>query len=177
MVVAALAGSTPVTAQRAMASPGLDRATPSADSLWATERVGKIRIDGQLEETAWTRAEAITDFVQGTPVEGAPPEQRTVVRVVYDTEAIYVGARLFEEDGNRVARQLVRRDETGQADYFEVSFDPNRDRRTGYQFRVTAAGVQRDAYLHDDSQVDGSWDAVWDSDVRVSRRRAPRRGA
>lgn len=120
-----------------------------------------------MAEAAWQQARAITDFTQGDPLEGAPAEQRTEVRVVYDDDAIYVGARMFESPDHAIAHQLVRRDETGQADYFEVSFDPNMDRRTGYQFRVTAAGVQRDAYLHSDNQEDASWNAVWDSDVAI----------
>jgi hypothetical protein len=136
-------------------------------ALEAVERVQEIRIDGRLTEEAWRNAPAIEEFVQGEPVEGASPGARTVVRVLYDDEAIYIGARLYEPDPSRIARQLVRRDETGQADYFEVMFDPNLDRRTGYLFRVSAAGVQRDAYLHQDNQQDGSWDAVWASEVHV----------
>ncbi|MFW5947265.1 MAG: DUF5916 domain-containing protein [Gemmatimonadota bacterium] len=167
VAVACVAASwaVPAMAQRASAaSGGGTGAGPGA--LVATERVGEIRVDGRLDETAWERARAVTDFVQGVPVEGAPPEERTVVRVVFDAEAIYVGARLRESSG-RIARQLVRRDETGQADWFEVAFDPNLDRRTGYRFRVTAAGVQSDAYLYDDNREDDSWDAVWTSDVTV----------
>jgi hypothetical protein len=127
----------------------------------------EIRIDGRLTEDAWRAAPAIDDFVQGEPVEGAEPQARTVVRVLYDEQAIYVGARMYEPNPSRIARQLVRRDETGQADYLEVMFDPNLDRRTGYAFRVSAAGVQRDAYLHQDSEEDDSWDGVWASAVQI----------
>lgn len=163
----ALAAGTPAAAQRAAAGgaggPGVGRGV----ALRIGERAGRIRIDGTMDEAAWRSARAINDFVQGDPVEGAEAEQRTQVRVMYDDQAIYVGARLTEDSDYRIARQMVRRDETGQADYFEVSFDPNLSRRTGYQFRVTAAGVQRDAYLYSDNQEDASWDAVWESDVSV----------
>jgi hypothetical protein len=142
-------------------------AVPARPTLAAVERTQDIRIDGRLTEEAWRNAPAIEDFVQGEPVEGAPAAARTVVRVLYDDEALYIGARLYEPDPARIARQLVRRDETGQADYFEVMFDPNLDRRTGYLFRVSAAGVQRDAYLHQDDQQDDSWDAVWSSGVHI----------
>lgn len=165
-MVVALSWSVPAVAQRAGGGAGAGSGAVGG-GLRVTERAGSIQIDGRLVEPAWEAAEAITDFVQGDPVEGAAAEERTSVRVVFDDEAIYVGARLWEESGHRIARQLVRRDETGQADYFEVSFDPNLDRRTGYQFRVTAAGVQQDAYLHSDNEEDASWDAVWESDVTV----------
>ncbi|HUG39695.1 MAG TPA: DUF5916 domain-containing protein [Longimicrobiales bacterium] len=157
--------ATDALGQRAEAAGG-----PSGGNgtLCLAERRSEIRIDGLLDEPAWEGAPVVTDFVQGEPVEGAAAEQPTEVRLLFDDEAIYVGARLAEP-GGRIARQLVRRDETGQADYFEVSFDPNRDRRTGYQFRVSAAGVQRDAYLFDDDRQDDSWNAVWEAEVAVGR--------
>jgi hypothetical protein len=136
-------------------------------ALHAAERLQEIRIDGRLTEDAWKDAQKIQEFVQGEPVEGVAPGARTVVRILYDEQAIYIGARLYEADPSRIARQLVRRDETGQADYFEVMLDTNLDRRTGYLFRVSAAGVQRDVYLFEDNQQDASWDAVWASEVHV----------
>ncbi len=166
ILMALALAATPAAAQRASAG-GSTATVDGGGALRVGERSGKIQIDGAMNEAAWQSAQAITDFVQGDPVEGAAAEQPTQVRVMFDDQAIYVGARLTENSGFPIARQLVRRDETGQADYFEVSFDPNRDRRTGYQFRVTAAGVQRDAYLHSDNQEDAAWDAVWESDVTV----------
>jgi hypothetical protein len=98
-------------------------------------------------------------------VEGAPAEQLTEVRVLYDDAAIYVSAVMHDRQPSRIADQLVRRDENGQYDYFEFSLDPNNDRRTGYRFRVSAAGVQRDVYLFDDEREDEAWNAVWESAV------------
>jgi hypothetical protein len=60
---------------------------------------------------------------------------------------------------------LVRRDENGAYDFFELSFDSNNDQRTGYRFRVSAANVQRDVFLYNDTDEDEAWDAVWQSAV------------
>ncbi len=165
VVACAAFAAVPAAAQRGGAAAGFAGGASSSD-LRATDRFGPVRIDGRLDEAAWSRAEPITDFVQGEPVEGASPDARTEVRLLFDEDAIYVGARLYEPSPGRIAHQLVRRDETGQADYFQASFDSNRDRRTGYEFRVTAAGVQWDAYVFDDNQQDVSWNAVWDSKVQ-----------
>jgi hypothetical protein len=162
-----LAGAAPLMPQVAESVGARGVAAGSRAALEAAERTQDIRIDGRLTEAAWQDAPAIESFVQGEPVEGAAPGARTVVRVMFDDQAIYIGARLYEADPDRIARQLVRRGETGQADYFEVMFDPNLDRRTGYLFRVSAAGVQRDAYLYQDSEEDTSWDAVWASGVHI----------
>lgn len=166
LAVAASAAGQGVSA--AGAEPGAWAWTAgSGPSLEAVERTEEIRIDGRLTEQAWQDAPAIAEFVQGEPVEGASPGERTVVRVLFDDAAIYIGARMYEADPSRIARQLVRRNETGQSDYFQVMFDPNLDRRTGYLFRVSAAGVHRDAYLYADDQEDDSWDAVWQAEVHV----------
>jgi hypothetical protein len=131
----------------------------------AVPRQGEIRIDGRPDEAAWLSAQPITQFVQGEPLENAPAEQPTEVRVLYDDGALYVSAVMREWQPDRIGTQLVRRDEHGQYDYFELSLDPNSDRRTGYRFRVSAAGVQRDVYLFSDVREDDAWDAVWQSAV------------
>ncbi len=130
-------------------------------------RAGPIEIDGVLDEAAWTAAAPISGFVEREPIEGARPEEPTEVRVLFDEEALYVGARLHESNPDLIARQLVRRDDGGNFDSFELELDTNLDGRTGYRFRVSAAGVQGDDYLYDDEREDDSWDAVWSSAVSV----------
>ncbi len=140
---------------------------PALPAMEAAERTGHIEIDGRLDEAAWTAAIPATRFVQREPVEGANPDKATEVRVLYDADAIYIGARMFDDHPEHIGRQLVRRDERGAFDLFSVSIDPNNDRLTGYQFRVSAAGAQRDAYLYDDVRQDDAWDAVWESAVVI----------
>lgn len=163
VLVAALLGSAVVGAVDARAQSGpLEGAPPALGTLY---RDGDIHVDGRLDEEVWERAPRAMQFVQGEPVEGVPAQQPTAVSVLYDESALYVGATMYDSDPASIADQLVRRDEWGQYDFFEVSLDPNGDRRTGYQFRVTAAGVQRDVYLFDDVRDDEAWDAVWESAV------------
>ena len=125
-----------------------------------------IEIDGILDEEGWNRAPVASDFVQGEPVEGVPAQEDTEVWILFDGNSLYVGAFLHDSRPELIADQLVRRDDGGSYDYFEVSLDPNSDRRTGYSFRVSAANVQGDAYLYDDRREDQAWDAVWESEVR-----------
>ena len=133
--------------------------------LTAERRQGPIEIDGRLTEEGWRRAPVAASFVQGEPSEGAAPAQPTRARLLYGDEALYVGARLVEPDPGAIQGQLVRRDREGQYDYFTVMLDPDRDRQTGYLFRVGAAGNERDAFLFGDTEEDVDFDAVWASDV------------
>src|SRR6186713_2390960 len=49
---------------------------------------GAIRLDGRLDDAAWTDAPALVDFVQKEPLEGAPATQRMEVRFAYDNGAV-----------------------------------------------------------------------------------------
>jgi hypothetical protein len=134
----------------------------------AVRRVGDIAVDGRLDEAEWGRARPLQGFVASDPVEGVPAEHETDVYVLYDVDAIYVGARMHDSDPESIFRQLTRRDQLGEvADYFGISLDTNLDRRTAYTFQVSAAGVQADEYRFDDTSRDTSWDAVWESAVSI----------
>lgn len=124
-----------------------------------------IHIDGRLDEPVWGGAAAITELRQFEPNEGAPASERTDVWFAVDEGALYIAARLHDVAGDSVMALLTRRDRDSQSDFFAVHVDPMRDRRTGYQFAVSAAGVQSDATLYNDDWNDWSWDGVWTSAV------------
>ncbi|MBT7692970.1 MAG: carbohydrate binding family 9 domain-containing protein [Gemmatimonadales bacterium] len=130
---------------------------------------GSISIDGRLDEEIWSRFPAAKDFVQKEPVEGDPALNDSEAWILYDDDAIYMGALVRDATPETIMRNMNRRDAValGQYDYFEVMFDPNLDGRTGYRFRVTAANVQTDRYLYDDAREDAAWNAVWESAVRI----------
>ncbi|HEX5971329.1 MAG TPA: DUF5916 domain-containing protein [Gemmatimonadaceae bacterium] len=118
-----------------------------------------IQLDGRLDESAWRSAPVTPILTQIDPLEGQPASQRTEVRVLYDDEALYVGARLY--DTGPITARLGRRDmRLGDSDWFGVMLDSYHDHRTAFGFDVNPAGVQRDEVKtieHDDN----SWNAVW----------------
>src|SRR5688572_22315177 len=138
---------------------------------------GAIRLDGDLGESAWSAAPPITDFVQREPVEGAAPTDPTDVRIVYDDDAIYVGARMRSSGGVRAP--LGRRDDDDQAEHILVSLDTYLDRRTASTFGVTAAGVRLDAYSSSDDleSDDSGYSPVWGAEVlQIGRASGRERG-
>lgn len=139
----------------------------SRPSVAAVRRVGAVVIDGRLDDDAWRAAPVAGGFVQQSPVEGAPVEQATEIRFLFDDDAIYIAARMFDAEPGTIARQLVRRDEEANADVIGIGFDPRQDRRTAYVFYVSAANVQRDFYIYNDAETDEAWDAVWASAVQI----------
>ena len=139
--------------------------TPDTPSLTAAQVAGTMVVDGRLDEPDWQQAAPATDFSQAAPLEGAQPSQRTEVRVLYGTTALYVGARLYDTEPQRIEQVLGRRDEYNRADWFTVSLDSYLDRKTAFFFGVNAAGVQVDGVLADGEDL--SWDALWSSAVTV----------
>jgi hypothetical protein len=128
------------------------------------------RVDGVLDDAAWRQAEPITDFVQKIPIEGAPPSVVTEVRIVYDNDALYVGARLRRPDPQAIRTSVTRRDGDSDAETFTVSLDTYLDRRTAYSFTVSSGGVRGDAYHSQDSEDSGreaQFDPVWSARARV----------
>src|SRR5205823_14571428 len=87
----------------------------------------------------------------------------------YDDDAIYVGARLFDTQPDHIERRLSNRDDSPDADMFTISLDPRGDHRTGAEFTVSAAGVQRDQVISNDTNEDSAWDAVWSSAVSTDQ--------
>jgi hypothetical protein len=122
-----------------------------------------ITVDGLLNDAAWRTADVCSTFVQGDPVEGARPSQRTEVRVLYDQDAIYFGIRCYDTSPDSIVSELSRRDGGTRSDRFYVYLDPALDRRSGYYFAVNVAGTQYDGTLYNDAWNDDSWDGVWDA--------------
>jgi hypothetical protein len=125
-------------------------------------------LDGRLTEPFWATAPSVPQLVQRDPDEGRPASERTVVRLVYDATALYIGARLFDRDPIGIARQLARRDVSAPSDELRILLDTYHDRRTAFQFAVTAAGVRLDKVIGDDGGYeDASWDPVWQAVTAV----------
>src|SRR5688572_15167547 len=89
-------------------------------------------IDGRLDDAVWQSATVIEDLHQVTPDEFAAPTERTVVYLLYDTDNLYVGARMFDgEPAEIVARILRQNQPIGGDDRFFVHIDAFGNRRSG----------------------------------------------
>jgi hypothetical protein len=141
---------------------------PSTPTLQAVRTTQPIRIDGRLDEAAWALSSPATGFRQMQPNEGEPATHRTEVRVLYDDQALYIGARMYDSEPEKIRAQLARRDESvAGSDLLEVMIDSYHDRVSGYLFRITPAGAIRDVTVNATGGQDASWDAVWESAATI----------
>lgn len=123
-------------------------------------------IDGRLDDMAWTGVPIATDFIQIQPEPAALARWRTEVRITYDAEMLYVGARLYDPHPDSIVRQLSRKDDDFPSDWVFIEFDSRHDRRTMFGMGTTAGGSQQDyTFFNDGASYDFAWNAVWESSV------------
>jgi len=145
--------------------PFLSISAQSKISVQAVRLQDPVVVDGELSETVWRTAPAVTGFRQLQPVEDAPATQETVVRVAYDDEALYIGAEMKDSSPDSIVARLGRRDADMNTDLFGVFIDAYHDHRSGYYFGLSAGGTRYDGTLYNDDWSDVSWDGVWEGDI------------
>ncbi|HYC61963.1 MAG TPA: DUF5916 domain-containing protein, partial [Thermoanaerobaculia bacterium] len=140
---------------------------PARPSYQAVRAAAAPVVDGDLSDAVWATAPEITGFTQRDPNEGQPATAQTKIKVVYDDDAIYFGARM--EDTQPATPLLARRDsDLNNGDYIRISIDSQQDRLNGAAFVVNASNVQMDMILYNDIYDDISWDAVWSSAAKIN---------
>ena len=117
-------------------------------------------IDGIIDEEVWDEVPWSGDFTQREPYEGEPPSQKTVFKVIYDNNNLYLAIRAFDTDPDEIERRLTRRD-SFEGDWVGIGIDSYNDKLTGFTFAVNAAGVKGDAIITNDGDFDITWDPVW----------------
>jgi hypothetical protein len=130
----------------------------------------KIAVDAQLNEEVWKTVDIATDFVMVEPDNGTleSPDRKTEVKILYDNEAIYVAAVLYDSNPNSIQRELTNRDDFATADHFGITINGFNDGQQDFRFYVSAAGVQQDCVYTESNGEDFSWNAIWDSRVKIT---------
>jgi hypothetical protein len=134
------------------------------------------KLDGTLDDPLWQSANVLTDFRQREPYEGQAPTERTEVRILYTSHAVYFGVHAFDSKPERIIANELRRDlDQSLDDHFEILIDSDHDRRGAYVFQVNPLGTQSDGLIvdeqsgSDERDFDPGWDGVWTSEARIAR--------
>jgi hypothetical protein len=119
-------------------------------------------IDGVLDEEAWQLAARFDDLHEIQPTEYAPASERTVIYLMYDSDAIYIGARLYDRDPSQITARILRQGERVFGDdWFSVMLDPFYDRRSGYRFQTNPNGLRQEALFKNISEEQWDWQGIW----------------
>ena len=130
----------------------------------------KIAIDGKFNELAWQTAAIASGFFMVEPDNGKPEklERKSEVKIVYTNDAVYVAATLYDNEPNKLGKELALRDNFVTAEHFGVLLNGYNDGQQEFRFFVSAAGVQLDCVYTESTDEDFSWDAIWESKTLIT---------
>ncbi|WP_432222307.1 DUF5916 domain-containing protein [Flavobacterium sp. TMP13] len=129
-----------------------------------------IIIDGKTDEQAWQETDVAKDFVMFEPDNGKPIpyEKRTEIKIIYDNDALYIAAIMYDNEPTKILKEITQRDSFGTSDLFGVFINGFNDGQQDFQFFVPASDSQADCITTDANGEDYSWDAVWDSKALIT---------
>ena len=157
------------------ASAGVLTGRPSVTATLANE---PPRIDGLLDDAIWQRAAVITEFVQTSPVEGAPATEDTEVYIAFDSTHLYIAMYAHYSNPGMMRANRVDRDRASFSDdTISVYFDTFLDQQRAFVFTLNGYGVQGDSLMGGGGRGgggfrgpsggtprgDSSWDVLFDS--------------
>ena len=149
----------------ALLPEGAEAAAPGAVKSFDIVRITESeapKIDGRLDEAAWQKAVKVDEFSQFLPNEGQPESVPTVFYVMYDKDAIYIGARLSEPDPSKFTASMLRQGQRlFNEDRIAVILDTFNDKRNGYRFEVNPNSIRDDALYLDTTQTQWDWDGIF----------------
>ncbi|WP_291909891.1 DUF5916 domain-containing protein [Chitinophaga sp. CB10] len=135
--------------------------------LPVSRAVSPIKIDGVIDEEAWSHAAIARDFRMVLPMDTSAARLRTEVRMAYDQQRLYVLVENYTSGSGPYMVESLRRDFAFlKNDNFILFMDPFDDQTNGFAFGANAAGAQWDGLMYDGGKVDLSWDNKWVSAVR-----------
>ncbi|MEA3495463.1 MAG: DUF5916 domain-containing protein [Bacteroidota bacterium] len=127
------------------------------------------KIDGVLNDEVWKNIPIANDFIQYEPFNGKVATFDTEVKVIYNDEAIFIAAIMYDPYPDSILLELGKRDEIDNinSDAFAINLAPFNDDLNAVELRVSASGVQLDRF-HSPTGVDQNWNPVWQSAVKIN---------
>ncbi len=152
-----------------LAIPVLSAAQSVRPVIKSYQISGNIRIDGNLAEPEWYRADSITDLLMVEPVTFNPASSRTVTRILADSRNIYIGVYCYVGNVDEIVAFTKARDsELEDEDNIKVVLDTYNDGRNGFIFSVNPYAARYDAIVSNNGESENSnWDGVWEARTSI----------
>ena len=129
-----------------------------------------IRIDGVLDEAAWSGAAVIDLPVETRPAENQPAPVKTECLVTYDDDRLYVAFRAHDPDPSQIRAHLSDRDAAFDDDFVGIVLDTFNDERRAFEFFVNPLGNQMDLFnVGVSGNEDETWDALWWTSGKINQ--------
>ena len=150
--------------ERFMAGVDAGRAVP----LPVARLAGEIRIDGIIDEPAWTAIEPLP-MAMHSPAFLGPLTERTEVRIAYDDRYLYMSGRLYDSDPAGIRTNTFYRDAYSGDDLLAIVIDSYNDYETAVWFVTNPGGARNDRTVSNDAvfasggmPMNSDWNSHWD---------------
>jgi hypothetical protein len=165
-----------LTLVAAAPSPAMQGSAATAQPAFVRPSIRAVRIetseapviDADLSDPAWAKAAVIDNFKQRQPNPYEPATERTVVRILYDANNLYVSFYAYDSRPEEIVVRNMQRD--GQlftSDSVMIYIDPGRTRRNAYNFQIGASGGRTDELNLNNTEELTEWDTIWEARARV----------
>ena len=128
-----------------------------------------IKIDGDLNEKAWSNAPISKEFLTFYPVYGDKLEQKTKIWMVYDSQNLYFGFMCYDTEPNKIKTSICQRDKMYNVDdWVGVIIDSMGNKQTCFEFYVNPSGIQTDFLNSASGGNNMEADFIWESASKIT---------
>jgi hypothetical protein len=131
-----------------------------------------IKFDGLVDDDAW---QGVTPFrpIVYSPNTGEEPSERTEILMAYDDEYVYVGARFYDREPEKIQATSKKRDDMKASnDWFGVLLDTFKDNENAIALFTSPTGLRTDMLIFNDAQGDApyneNWNTFWDAEAATT---------
>ena len=141
----------------------------SSQSQYSAHRASsEVLFDGIPDEAAWDGATPFP-FITQVPTYGIEPGQRSVVKLLFDDQNIYIGGSLFVDEPGLISAIGKKRDQNIMStDWFGIIIDTYNDKENAMAFFTNPNELRWDAALSNDGTpgdvepMNVNWNNFWD---------------
>ena len=124
-------------------------------------------LDGRLDDPVWEHAAVVEDLHVVVSDAYAQPSERSRIYVMYDDDALYLAARFWDSEPDKVTARVLRRGDVSFGDDgFTITLDPYDRGRSGYAFDINPNGMRSEALYIDASRQNWEWEGIWNGAAR-----------
>jgi hypothetical protein len=124
------------------------------------------RLDGKLDDPAWSTALAITDFKTFYPDFGKVIPESTFAFAAFDDTNLYFAFRCFDQEPSKIKATMAARDNIRNDDWICLNIDTFNDQQSLFAFYVNPLGIQMDS-RGTNTNEDMGVDMVWNSAATI----------
>jgi hypothetical protein len=135
---------------------------PTSKIIQAVRTDTPPHIDGVLDDAVWQHAAIVEDLHEVSPNEFTETSEPSKFMVLYDQDAIYIAARLWESNPENVIAQVLRKGDLSFGDdTITILLDPHNEGRSGYFFDLNPNGIRNEGLYTDVTAENWDWQGIW----------------